>query len=284
MMQKLIALVGVLFIFSSMGWDGESPPSLSAAVLEEAPKLYPPYPDVWELQLPEYSEGVDGKYVGIKHIKIRPDGDVLIWYADGKRGNPENRLITFFGRKSLSTSILDKVDPGRSDDTQMKVKTSTGLDLWTGAGPSVQDCYNGLGGNVYLSRETPSLIVVTQKVFLYIRSKPRTHKSPGHCNESRRFTVWAEAHEGGGKDLLPLDDGTFLLVDVEHGIILRINEHLESRSRLVNDKVFIVDRQEFDAWQAAGNYGDRATHGTDFARMHRDLIKWLKQKRKETGK
>jgi hypothetical protein len=162
----------------------------------------------------------------------------------------------------------------------MSYKATTGETVWIAPGPTVMNCYNRLDRTVNLSKNGMKT-AVEEKVFLYVRPEPRIHRSPDHCNETRSFKVWAEA---GGSRLVPLEDGTALLVDTTSGIVLRIGQNLESRSRLVNDKVFEVDKREFNDWQAAGNYGDRADKGIDFARMHRDLIGWLKKKRKEAGK
>lgn len=76
--------------------------------------------------------------------------------------------------------------------------------------------------------------------------------------------------------MLPLADGTFLLIDVVHGVVIRMTDTLQTSSKMLGQRVFILDTATFRN-RFGAQYGDRASGGRNLERLHRDLQRWLTQ-------
>jgi uncharacterized protein YecT (DUF1311 family) len=245
-------------------------------------KRYPPYPEVWQFRAPPKDEPIKDLW----QIRLLPNGDLRVEYTACCGAQPY-KAMSFFEHKQLSTDQPDlagertgTLHPG----LVQTIKTSTGLEITTqGTGTGMfQGCYDGLSANVAVYQDAPERRLVSEKMLLYLFPRPQQHVSPEHCNETRSFTYWAESIGG---ELYPLEDGTFLVIDHKHNLIIRLDGNLNTQSTLLNDRLFIIDPKEFGRWAEPGDYGDRADdNGIDFGRLHRDLRDWLLSKRKEARK
>jgi hypothetical protein len=111
-----------------------------------------------------------------------------------------------------------------------------------------------------------------QKSIFYLLPRPRQYTSPEHCNETRKFT---ERVTTIGGLVVPLDDNGVLLIDEARAVVIRFDSDLNTRSRLLNKTLFVVDTATYEAWRGSRNFGDRAGEGIDFRSMQRELRKWL---------
>jgi len=228
---------------------------------------YPPYPNIWNLQIPDSEYPISG----ISARKL-PDGDVLISYQSCC-GHDRLRNVTFFGGKQYRSVEEALGGAYRASSTVAQFKTSRGYTIGSFGTRSglFQNCYDGLNAYTVVYGDPLLRDMVVNKTVVWLLDKPEKHTSPKHCNETRSFMYWAESIGG---QMVPLDDGTFLLIDTPHGVVIRFDEWLRTRSPLLNKNLFVIDTDLFWA-RFGGRYGDRAAQGIDFQRLHRDLRRWL---------
>ena len=252
----------------------------SAGAEGERAKSYPPYPDVWDWQVPPRSADQ------ILFTQKLQDGDILFLYPASRKKRFGNVAgSTFFGKAKYTNKTIDEISI-KSSESSKQLKMSTGYYILSNPGPTVQNCYNGLDSNVsvvdFIDQKAGEIKAIKTKVFLYVLPVPRVHVSPNHCNETNTFKVYVTALEG---ELVPLDDKTMLLVDRTYGVAVRIDEDLGTRSKLLSDRLFVLDQSELDKWLSDSHFGDRVElGGIDFGQMQNELLQWLSKRRKGADK
>jgi hypothetical protein len=114
--------------------------------------------------------------------------------------------------------------------------------------PNLANCSHGPIQSVYQVTDKQNLLVA-KKVIFYLLKEPKTYRwkiprsTPVHevdqCDEEGpRYFRTRVANVVG--DLLPLNDGTFLLV-VSNGYVVRFDTSFLTDSRLLNHSVFVFD-------------------------------------------
>jgi hypothetical protein len=188
-------------------------------------------------------------------------------------GKDRFKTITFFEGKRYKSveEAFGGTFPPRSTVSHLKTSRGFTVQSFGTRTGRLQNCYDGLNAYTVIYADPLRRDMVINKTLLWLLDKPVRHTSPEHCNETRSFTYWAESIGG---EMVPLEDGTFLLIDQQHGVIVRFDEWLRTRSRLLNKRLFIIDTSLFGA-RFGGRYGDRAAQGVDFQRFHHDLHRWL---------
>lgn len=86
--------------------------------------------------------------------------------------------------------------------------------------------------------------VLARKIIFRLLDKPKTWEGAYYenCDESEhRLIVRAEPMQG---TILPLNDGTFLVVSSSAGLIIRFDKDFQTRSPLLNRKFFVFDQDE----------------------------------------
>lgn len=239
-------------------------------------RSFPPYPDRWELAVPQSEKPISNL-----RARMLPNGDVLFSYQACCGKNPWRTLTFFEGRRYASVEEAFKGEyPPPINTWQYELGSRQTIRTF-GTGRQSRGCYDGLEAYVSVHEgpinSTAIRSPVLQKTVLYFLDEPQDYESQPHCNESRTFRAWAESLGGS---LVPLRDKTFLLVDREHSVAIRMDERLQTRSSMLGDRLFVVDTSEFRR-RFGGSYGDRADGGMDLKKLHEDLRDWLNQLRKE---
>jgi len=104
-------------------------------------------------------------------------------------------------------------------------------------------CYDRIEGAV--QKLDPAGTLLGQEKLFYILDPPQRYRTKKDCDDGPPFLGRVESMF---PQLLPLDDGTFLAIDGWHGVIVRFNAEFNSRSALLNRRVFVVDQTTFDEW------------------------------------
>jgi hypothetical protein len=257
--HPLKRLLGISVVLCMLLWAGAVPTGSAAG--PESPvdqRAFPPYPDVWDVPADLLGKRIWRVY------KMR-NGDVMIDY--GKHGE----LQFFRGTRRLPKP--DEIDvPPEGEHAWGSAKLPNGETVQSyGTQTGIyQGCYDGL--DAYTDIKSADGRQRVSKSIFYLLLHPRQHTSPAHCNETRRFT---ERVTTIGGLVVPLDDNGAILIDEALSVVIRFDSDLNTRSRLLNKVLFVVDTAAYEAWRGSQNFGDRAGEGIDFRSMQRELRKWL---------
>lgn len=234
------------------------------ALAEDQPtKKYPPYPDVWGYELPWPDKS-------IRHSSIRifrlPDGDYLATYLKQMRKHrrkdgscceyhSEDAGTSFFSGKKWDGKAADKyADEHREDLVPREFGKPHPWILTDGnevqEGTRAGRCPNYL--DWYLRVLDTAKNVVAEKRLIYLLEKTIAEPVcyPSEMNENligKQRTVTMRV-QGVQPYIIPLEDGTFLLYDQDGNIIMRFDREFNTKSELLNRRVFVVDRQAMDAF------------------------------------
>jgi hypothetical protein len=231
-------------------------------------KEIPVYPDVWDF-VPDPARGEE-----IRRMVLLPDGDVGLGFYSQKED--KWRFQRLFFNRPLSEEDQCRIE-GNVGTANTRAKFPDGRIIWSmgSAGWRSNGCYDGLEGQVVMYADESQKKILTHKTFLYILDKPRHWKPKPNCYEGPAFDYRIVSLSQ--LDLLPLPDGTFLVADL-YGIysgvaqfIVRFDGSFQSKSRFLNDKLFVVNGVQ----TGAGEYGERANGDFNLSRLHRDLYRRL---------
>ena len=97
--------------------------------------------------------------------------------------------------------------------------------------------------------------IVGRKKLLYSLDPPQRYETRDDCNDGPPFVNRVDSVFA---DVLGLDDDTFLMIDHQHGTIVRFDTGFRSKSSLLNQRLFVVEENVFNDWLRQMNYGSRA--------------------------
>ncbi|MDF0666769.1 MAG: hypothetical protein P0119_11955 [Nitrospira sp.] len=111
--------------------------------------------------------------------------------------------------------------------------------------------------------------LIAQTYLFYILSKPKRFTVREDCYDGEDFTYQVEAIRAS---LVPLEDDTFLVVDRDHGLVIRFDEQFKTKSKLLNRRIFVDNLQTFGSSEG---YGSREEGNRDWQRYEDDLYRHL---------
>jgi hypothetical protein len=268
MFNKLI--VGIIFLVLSFTAGQVMADELSSNSQTSKPHetKYPPYPDVWDWQIPNLEAYVPGSL----RTYLLDNGDVLIVYTQRKTSDlkrkkadvsdgVESKQVTLFGgltvldepsnvrlmrspEKPLKLSDGSVVKRLKSDWDRDKDSGKLKDKTYIRAGcDHYHDCYIG-PAKCNLSRDSDKNYRIARKVIFLLIDKPKRwegayYNEVDECHErDHKLKVRVVSLSGG---ILPLEDGSFLLVDGELGRIIRFNPDFTTGFPLLNKKLFVFD-------------------------------------------
>lgn len=257
----------------------------------------PPYPDVWEMQFPNPAPG------SRLRASLLNDGQVVIAYLpDALSGKAPSVERLFFGGGAVQQQRLAD---GQyvfvyEDGRQASV---TALDSFSGrlqdgrtirnGDNAYRDCYRGPAREYVLIKDKDRDQRFT-KVFFYLLDKPKRFVSTVNdnwrglntgpsCSSEPSLNLEVSVESIGGS-FLPLPDGTILLLDHEHGLVLRLTKDLESHSKLMNNLVFAFpynDSYLFVGLLLGKDYGSGENQSIRYQEALDDLRDYLRKIKKE---
>lgn len=247
-------------------------------------KKYPPYPDVWDWQVPNHTSYIKGSLFAYP----LSNRDVLIIYSEWEKGNSKDSLseeistaphkqresvskqVTFFGRQRVLNEPSNvklirhpEKELRLEDGTIVKRLTSDFTDKFSvefsdktyiiSRYQRFKDCYIGPARNwlvKHRNKGLPPKYILTEpiasKVIFLLLDKPIMWKGGYHeeCEEGDHVLTIKVQAIGGS--ILPLPDDTFLLIDNEIGIIVRFNKNLTTATPLLGKKLFVLGFADTD--------------------------------------
>ena len=252
--------------------------SATACAEEVAPasaKKYPPYPDVWHRQIPEPRE----VYPAAISYGKAADGDIVVLYARLPVSRPEDfdrskGTIHFFSGDHFP-------EIGYERYAKQTKPAYPKLEIRLSSGKTIK--HESLDHRIPLRcpQQLNSFFVITdakgqsvRKSLLYILDKPQPHTIEERCADTSEGSFDAKVVAIQG-DLLPLDDGTFLVKDGVGGVVIRFDANLNTKSPLLGRQLFWVDTDQIQRFQS--------DNGVNYQAMHDAILALLRDKQ-ETGK
>ena len=232
--------------------------------IETQTKKYPPYPDVWDWEVPK--EDIP---IGMVNVKAIDNGDIMIFYnQDRKDGKVKG--VTFFGKINIINPVaVFKGDD--TDDAQRRIPLRNGFFLRAiGSGTRSGGCYDALRFDITVMDKS-EINVISSKKLLYVYDKPQFYETKPHCMDGPSFYYQVESVAA---KFLSLKDGTFLLITHE-GYVIRFDENFQTKSKLMYKKFFWMEEDAWLEFNANAKYGDRAVGNMDLKRLYSDLYKML---------
>jgi hypothetical protein len=241
-------------------------------------RKYPPYPDVWgyELPWPNVSRQV--------FIYKMPDGDFAVAYKQDKDVGDKYIIKYFFSGQEMYLTEKEytefKKKDKRGGENKIVLKNGDTIRL-SRYGVHIKECQNAFT-DVYFYKTNTNGRVVFKKMPFYLHDKPKIiplidlydlRICGGHG-------VLSMMIENLGRTFEPLDDGGFLFFSTSGGFIIRFDKNLHTKSRLMNQKVFFMDRdffmKNFYKKQKLGNLAE------PYQALHDALLEYLLNVKKNT--
>lgn len=274
MIRPLLVLLACHVLLISLVQAGGPTKTDEAKHGEAVVKKYPPYPDVWDWVIPFPERAT--RYV---QVDLQPDGDVRISYKLKSRALKKQEEdfpdvpqggsygATFFGRQSVTPP---KDIPPYSIDRSWRVTLASGNVLESASRfKETNGCFDRLDAFIVLKDDHGKTI--NRMTLYYVLSKPQRFTVYGPCYDGADFTYQVEAVPA---NLVALEDGTFLVVDGEHGLVIRFDEQFKTKSSLLNQVVFAFD-SHFVPVGDLKDHGSREEGNKDWQGQVDDIYHYL---------
>lgn len=263
--KAVIGMIALILVGLVAGpiWAGEKPTSNPVSEIKVV--KYPPYPDVWDWQVPKNDRPATGL-----QVKAMDNGDIMIaFHQDWKNG--KFKTVSFFGKNNVCDyEAVYKGDYTNDAKSRIPFKGNMILSA-TGGGWRSGGCFDALDYDITIHDESGQKLLISKKL-LYIFDKPVRYTTHPHCMNGPSFNYQVAAVAA---KFFRLKDGTFLLIaSVKDNVyIIRFDENLQTKSRLINDKFFWMDTNTFNKFDA--KYGDRAVENKRLKQLYTDLYQLM---------
>jgi len=276
--NRTILLVLIIFLLTFISWSSAQE------------KKYPPYPDVWGYEFPWPEEG--SRYSGINVFEMH-NGDFMATYTK-KRIRKDNKIefsgILFFSQKKVDFSPIQyenfykKHEKRKVGDHHVVVDRDIELSQTSDC---LGKCCPTFSRHLIKMKDTRSGNNLAKINLIYTLEKPlKIYIDPAISCENTQGWQKAESQYYYSHVLwtypmfVPLKDSTFLLFDKIGNFIIRFGKNLNSKSTLLNNRVFLVDRNTIK------NIENKLLVGSVFNdQIYSDEIySYLMKLRKEGGK
>ncbi|MDH5666491.1 MAG: hypothetical protein OEY86_00580 [Nitrospira sp.] len=243
---SLILGVAVCAMGMVPAWAGEPAQAGDTKKESAVVKKYPPYPDVWEWVAP-FPSRMSHRF----QADLLPDGEVQLAYQlKSKTPTPtedisprgETLSVLFFGKQAVTP-------PANIDGPRQKrrARLPNGKIIESHASWSNSDCFS-LYRRYFKVRDHKEN-ELAHKILFYVLDHPEIFVPSGMC-EGEPYNAPAFSYRMVTMfgDIVPLEDNTFLVVDYEHGVALRFDAQLQSKSPLFNRRIFVMDREDYQSF------------------------------------
>ncbi|MGH8614790.1 MAG: hypothetical protein ACREYF_22875 [Gammaproteobacteria bacterium] len=259
---------------------------ISFSYAAEPEKHYPPYPEVWgyELQMPRK----DDSSTGLDPTRL-PNGDYgFTLFKKIIINSPQdwefyNAVLHFFSGKKMDITQEEYVAFWRTHKrawdlyNQPKARFHDGS--WVGGfNPTIDACSGYLKGFSIAKVDTHGKVVRTVvPLVLYAAPREDVARYPCEGNEDYDKDYFMRQVSVPEWNVLPLEDDTFLIYSANENLILRLDKDFNSKSDLLNRRIFLIDQ---DIYLKITNASPRR----DDQALNDVLSNYVLTLKKETGK
>jgi uncharacterized protein len=217
--------------------------------LNELGKKYPPYPDVWSIEMLVHGIGP-----GIGLLAKLADGDYFISYSKEREreyGPVKNAWIKFFAQESKEIDNFEsvKIEKKLRDEKReiewvflpvITFDDGSSITFNTGAGK----CENPYDS--FLIKKDKTGKITADKYLLYLYNKPVKTYINTMCERNWDYDkdyYFKKVENITGGYLIPLEDDTFLVVTYgpESIVVLRFDKDFNTKSDLMGKNIFLID-------------------------------------------
>ncbi len=226
----------------------------SSLLHAEEAKKYPPYPDVWGYEFPWPEE--NRRDSGIRVYKLPDDNyNYIVSYMkkidqfkrkDGSCCDHiiQRESVSFFSGKALTEDEDKKIKKKPIKYEQIVFNNGSLIEQETAG---LSRCADQLDRHILKKDKNGNVIM--KKMLLYLNDKPIKRHIPvnPHCernwdyNENKDYI--SERVANVYAQFVPLEDDTFLLYDSFGNIIVRFDKDFNTKSGLMNKRVFLIDEK-----------------------------------------
>ena len=119
------------------------------------------------------------------------------------------------------------------------------LRVVVGSADDLGGCYDRL--EALVKQQDRAGTVLSRRKLLWLLDAPQRYLTRRGCYDGPPFMNRVDSVFA---DFLALEDDTFLMIDHEHGVIVRFDAAFRSQSPLLNQQLFVVDEATFGSWQS----------------------------------
>lgn len=252
-----------LIIKNKLKWSDKFTEVVNIVYGKEIQKKYPPYPDVWGYEFPiidkEKKDVLDvADRFSFIYVAQMPSGDYLITYVNDRfkvinedgtccRKKSSREGILFFSGTKIPFSV-DEYSKFWKDNKKIRLREITFADGSTVKGGStcLGKCplFSGFIGNY--NRDG---VVLSKKVIVYLSDLPMKKNVNQYTEYNSTLNndyVITKVAKFASFSLVPLEDDTFLIVEFDGNIIIRLDKNFNTKSDLLNRSIFLIDRDIID--------------------------------------
>lgn len=223
-----------------------------------AEKKYPPYPEVWHRVMPKPRVAH-----GLLEFLKTPNNDYLVMYQKNKIASEngasfEDGAIYFFsGRMLHKINIKDYRSDHKFIRDRLEIRLSDGITIkldsldQRGNKRCPQSLYH------YFAINYPDSNIAEKKSLLYVLDKPHKRQVNRLCVDTLEKSFKEKIVSIQGL-FVPLADGGFLLSDRHVGLIVRFDSQLNTKSDLINKKLFWIDTNIISQFRKEGDVNYQA--------------------------
>ena len=240
--SRTASLILILFLLVFVSWS----------FAEE--KKYPPYPDVWGYEFPWPGKGDRNSSLNITKIA---DGDYIITYVKKrekfkrKDGSCCDYIHKYEGLSFFSGKIF-------TEDEYKKIRREnikSGLKIISNEGNIIESISIATSAHCaspfydhYIIKKDRNGKIIEKKMLLYYYDNSQKTDINKYCERNNSYSkdYILKRVENVYAKVSPLEDGTFFLYDPEGNFIIRFDEKFSTKSTLINRRVFLVNRLDFE--------------------------------------
>ncbi|MGI0025958.1 MAG: hypothetical protein ACREA4_12560, partial [Nitrososphaera sp.] len=237
---------------------------ISFSYAAEPEKHYPPYPDVWGHELPMPRK--DGSSTGLEPTKL-PNGDyVFTFFKKILIKSPQNweyykAVLHFFSGERADITEQEYVAFWRTHKRAWDLYNRPKAQFHDGSSvrdfnPTIDACSGYLKGFSIAKVDTHGKVVrMVVPLVLYAAPREDVARYPCEGNEDYDKDYFMRQVSVPEWNVLPLEDDTFLIYSANENLILRLDKDFNSKSELLNRRVFIIDANTYQqiALRTAGD-------------------------------
>jgi hypothetical protein len=249
----------------------------------EEKKKYPPYPDVWGYEFPW--PGKQNRYSSINVIKME-NGDYMITYVKGwdEKINKYAGVLFFSrGKRDFTKADYNELWSKNKEIDKNQIVLSDETKIEPYSDYACGRCCPLF--HFYIVKRDKNGQIVKKMNLVYLLENPFKIPINMYCeyNEGpsglRRNYVLTKVVNINPK-FVPLEDNTFLVVDVDGNTITRFDNNLNTKSDLLNKKIYAIDRIVVDDLRDKLKMSNRYNDQTLADAIH-DYLTTLKKEEKK---
>jgi len=246
-------------------------------------KKYPPYPNVWGYEFPW--PGKQNRYSSINVIKME-NGDYMITYVkdwDEKINKYAGVLFFSRGKRDFTKADYNELWSKNKEIDKNQIVLSDETKIEPYSDYACGRCCPLF--HFYIVKRDKNGQIVKKMNLVYLLENPFKIPINMYCeyNEGpsglRRNYVLTKVININPK-FVPLEDNTFLVVDVDGNTITRFDNNLNTKSDLLNKKIYAINRIVVDDLRDKLKMSNRYNDQTLADAIH-DYLTTLKKEEKK---